>query len=57
MTDSLPMPLDVRLMNVTTALLATGLVLAGLALNLLWPRLRRSLARALGRMQERAGHP
>lgn len=38
-------------------LLATGLVLAGLALNLLWPRLRRSLARALGRMQERAGHP
>ena len=28
MTDTLPMPVDVRLMNVTTALLVTGLVLA-----------------------------
>ena len=36
MTDSLPMPLDVRLMNVTAALLATGLVLACVAAALWW---------------------
>lgn len=38
-------------------LLAAGLVMAGLALNLLWPRLRRPLARVLGLLQERAGRP
>ena len=36
MTDPLPMPLDVRLMNLTTALLATGLVLACVAAALWW---------------------
>ena len=34
MTNSLPVPVDVRLMNVTTSLLVTGLVLACLAAGL-----------------------
>ena len=36
MTNSLPVPVDVRLMNVTTSLLVTGLVLACLAAGLWW---------------------
>ena len=36
MTDTLPMPVDVRLMNVTTALLVTGLVLACVVAGLWW---------------------
>ena len=36
MTNSLPVPVDVRLMNVTASLLVTGLVLACLAAGLWW---------------------
>lgn len=36
MTNSLPVPVDVRLMNVTTSLLVTGLVLACVAAGLWW---------------------
>ncbi|MFD1710090.1 FtsQ-type POTRA domain-containing protein [Ottowia sp. GY511] len=36
MTSSVPMPLDVRLMNVTTSLLVTSLVLACVAAGLWW---------------------
>ncbi len=36
MTNSMPVPMDVRLMNVTTSLLVTGLVLACVAAGLWW---------------------
>ncbi|QTD44873.1 cell division protein FtsQ/DivIB [Ottowia testudinis] len=36
MTSTLPLPIDVRLMNATTALLVTGLVLAGVSAGLWW---------------------
>ncbi|RRD56035.1 FtsQ-type POTRA domain-containing protein [Comamonadaceae bacterium OH2545_COT-014] len=36
MSDALPVPLDVRLMNVTASLLVTGLVLAGMVAALWW---------------------
>ena len=36
MSATVPLPLDVRLMNVTTSLLVTGLVLACVAAGLWW---------------------